>query len=65
MTQATSGKLWQDEARSEQTKQLISDIKRITHRKFTAGQERAIAAVYSSESVISYLQVRTELRDVL
>lgn len=47
MTQATSGKLWQDEARSEQTKQLISDIKRITHRKFAAEQECAIAAVYS------------------
>ncbi len=39
MTQATSGKLWQDEARSEQTKQLISDIKRITHRKFTAEEK--------------------------
>jgi len=48
MAQVTSDKFWQAEARSEQTKRLIRDIKRITHRKFTAEQECAIAAVYSS-----------------
>ena len=36
MTQGTSDRFWQAEARSEQTKQLIRDIKRITRRKFTA-----------------------------
>ena len=39
MTQVTSDKFWQAEARSEQTKQLIRDIKRITHRKFTAEEK--------------------------
>ncbi|NIS79682.1 MAG: transposase, partial [Anaerolineales bacterium] len=31
--------IWQAEARSEQTKQLIRDIKRITRRKFTAEEK--------------------------
>jgi transposase len=35
MTQGISN-IWQAEARSQQTKQLIRDIKRITRRKFTA-----------------------------
>ena len=39
MTQGTSDTFWQAEARSEQTKQLIRDIKRITRRKFTAEEK--------------------------
>jgi transposase len=39
MTQGTSDRFWQAEARSEQTKQLIRDIKRITRRKFTAEEK--------------------------
>jgi hypothetical protein len=39
MAQVTSDKFWQAEARSEQTKRLIRDIKRITHRKFTAEEK--------------------------
>jgi hypothetical protein len=36
MTQGISDWFWQAEARTEETKQLIRDIKRITRRKFTA-----------------------------
>jgi transposase len=32
-------KIWQAEARTEETKQLIRDIKRITRRKFTAEEK--------------------------
>ena len=32
-------KIWQSEARTQQTKQLIRDIKRITRRKFTAEEK--------------------------
>jgi transposase-like protein len=39
MAQVTSDKFWQAEARSEQTKRLIRDIKRITHHKFTAEEK--------------------------
>ena len=39
MTQGTSDRFWHAEARSEQTKQLIRDIKRITRRKFTAEEK--------------------------
>ena len=39
MTQGISDRFWQAEARSEQTKQLIRDIKRITRRKFTAEEK--------------------------
>ena len=35
MTQGISEKFWQAEARTEETKQFIRDIKRITRRKFT------------------------------
>jgi transposase len=36
VNQAVSEKFWQAEARTEETKRLIQDIKRITRRKFTA-----------------------------
>ena len=35
MVQRTSEKFWQAEARTEETKQFIRDIKRVTRRKFT------------------------------
>ena len=35
MTQGISDRYWQAEARTEETKQFIRDIKRITRRKFT------------------------------
>ena len=35
MTQGISERFWQVEARTQETKQLIRDIKRITRRKFT------------------------------
>jgi transposase len=38
MTQGI-GNIWQAEARSQQTKQLIRDIKRITRRKFTTEEK--------------------------
>jgi transposase len=39
MTQGITDRYWQAEARTQQTKQLIRDIKRITHRKFTAEEK--------------------------
>jgi transposase len=38
MTQGLDN-IWQDEARTQETKQLIRDIKRITRRKFTAEEK--------------------------
>ena len=32
-------RIWQSEARTQETRQLIRDIKRITHRKFTAEEK--------------------------
>ena len=39
MTQQVTDRLWQAEARTEETKQFIWDIKRITRRKFTAEEK--------------------------
>ena len=39
MTQGISEKFWQAEARTEETKQFIRDIRRITRRKFTAEEK--------------------------
>ena len=39
MTQGITDRYWQAEARTESTKQLIRDIKRITRRKFTAEEK--------------------------
>ena len=39
MTQGVSERFWQAEARTEETKKLIQDIKRITRRKFTAEEK--------------------------
>ena len=39
MVQEISNRAWQAEARSEETKQFIRDIKRITRRKLTAEEK--------------------------
>jgi transposase-like protein len=39
MTQEITDRSWQAEARTQETKQLIRDIKRITRRKFTAEEK--------------------------
>jgi transposase-like protein len=39
MTQGITDRYWQSEARTRETKHLIRDIKRITHRKFTAEEK--------------------------
>jgi len=39
MNQVVSERFWQAEARTEETKRLIQDIKRITRRKFTAEEK--------------------------
>src|SRR5512136_2678758 len=43
MVQQITDNFWQAEARSEETKQFIRDIKRITRRKFTAEEKIRIA----------------------
>jgi transposase len=39
LTEETTDRFWQSEARTQQTKQLIRDIKRITRRKFPAEEK--------------------------
>ena len=39
MVQQVTDRFWQAEARTEETKQFIQDIKRITRRKFTAEEK--------------------------
>jgi len=39
MTDETSNKLWQAEARTQETKQLIRDVHRNTRRRFTAEEK--------------------------
>jgi transposase len=39
LVQQRSEKFWQAEARDEETKQLIRDVKRVTRRKFTAEEK--------------------------
>jgi len=39
LTQGISDRFWQAEARTEETKQFIRDIKRITRRRFTAEEK--------------------------
>jgi len=39
VTQGVSDRFWQAEARTEETKQFVRDIKRITRRKFTAEEK--------------------------
>jgi transposase len=42
MVEQTTDRFWQAEARSEETKQFIQDIKRLTRRKFSAEEKIGI-----------------------
>jgi transposase len=53
MTQGITDSYWQAEARTQQTKQLIRDIKRITNRKFTAeGKMRIVLEGFRRDTPI-------------
>lgn len=45
MTQGITDRIWQAEARTQETRQLIRDVKRITRRKFTAEEKIRIVLV--------------------
>ena len=51
MVQQMTDNFWQAEARSEETKKFIKDIKRLTRRKFTA--EEKIRIVLEGLYVVS------------
>ena len=56
MVQGISDKFWQAEARTEETKRLIRDVKRITRRKFTAEEKIRI--------ILEGLRRDTPIRDL-
>ncbi|MFC1944155.1 transposase [Chloroflexota bacterium] len=56
MIQGISDRFWQAEARSEETKRFIRDIKRVTRRKFTAEEKIRI--------VLEGLRRDTPIRDL-
>ena len=56
MVQQISDKFWQSEARTEETKRFIRDIKRVTRRKFTAEEKIRI--------VLEGLRRDTAIRDL-
>mgnify|MGYP001119854828 FL=1 len=63
MTQGISERFWQAEARTEETKQFIRDIKRITRRKFTAEEKiRIILEGFRRDSPIRDLCRREGIR---
>jgi len=63
MTQGISERFWQAEARTEETKQFIRDIKRITRRKFTAEEKiRVILEGFRRDTPIRDLCRREGIR---
>ena len=63
MTQEITDRFWQAEARSESTKQLICDIKRITRRKFTAEEKiRIVLEGFRRDTAIRDLCRREGIR---
>ena len=56
MIQGISDRSWQAEARSEETKSFIRDIKRVTRRKFTAEEKIRV--------VLEGLRRDTPIRDL-
>jgi transposase len=63
LTQGISDRFWQAEARSENTKQLIRDIKRITRRKFTAEEKiRIVLEGFRRDTPIRDLCRRESIR---
>ena len=63
MVQQISDKFWQAEARTEETKRFIQDIKRITRRKFTAEEKiRIVLEGFRRDSPIRDLCRREGIR---
>ncbi|MEE9399445.1 MAG: transposase [Dehalococcoidales bacterium] len=63
MVQEISNRAWQAEARSEETKQFIRDIKRITRRKFTAEEKiRIVLEGFRRDTLIRDLCRREGIR---
>jgi len=63
MTQGITDKYWQAEARTQETKQLIRDIKRITRRKFTAEEKiRIVLEGFRRDTLIRDLCRREGIR---
>ena len=63
MVQEISNRAWQAEARSEETKQFIRDIKRITPQKFTAeGKVRIVLEGFRRDTPIRDLCRREGIR---
>ena len=63
MTQEISDRFWQSEARTEETKRFIRDIKRITRRKFTAEEKiRIVLEGFRRDTPIRDLCRREDIR---
>ena len=63
MTQGITDRYWQAEARNQETKQLIRDIKRITRRKFTAEEKiRIVLEGFRRDTPIRDLCCREGIR---
>ncbi len=63
MVQEISNRVWQAEARSEETKRFIRDIKRITRRKFTAEEKiRIVLEGFRRDTLIRDLCRREGIR---
>jgi len=63
MVQEISNRAWQAEARSEETKRFIRDIKRITRRKFTAEEKiRIVLEGFRRDTLIRDLCRREGIR---
>jgi len=56
MVQPTTESIWQNQARSEDTRQFIGDIKRIARRKFTAEEKiRIVLEGFRRDTPIRHL----------
>ena len=63
MTQGITDRYWRAEARTQETKQLIRDIKRITRRKFTAEEKiRIVLEGFRRDTPIRDLCCREGIR---
>jgi len=56
MVEQVTDNFWQAEARSEETKKFIKDIKRLTRRKFTAEEKiRIVLEGFRRDAPIMYV----------
>ena len=63
MTEGISERFWQAEARTEETKQFIRDVKRITRRKFSAEEKvRIVLEGFRHDTMIRDLCRREGIR---